>query len=231
MLSCHGLEHAGNFTWRPEGTPRGRQGCSAGQHRITLGIAMPHQDRTSIARSWVHVLEELMSASMRCGADLTVRQLVAFLRIYLRSENDYTVRGLASEMGVPKNVIVRALDRLEVLGLVRRKDDPSDGRSIIAARTASGFTLLQTFEGHLASAMEHARFDLPNVPSAPAPLPGEHEIARLAIRVDDALHALSEVQGCTAAALRALDIARADIAAWQSTQRQDERGGDDDVGS
>src|ERR1700739_999321 len=99
---------------------------------MTPRIAMPHQDRRSMSSSWMHVLEVLMSASMRCGADLTVRQLVAFLRIYLRPENDFTVRGLAAEMGVPKNVIVRALNRLEVLELVRRKEDPTDGRSIIA---------------------------------------------------------------------------------------------------
>jgi len=186
---------------------------------------MPHQDCRSMSSSWIHVLEVLMSASMRCGADLTVRQLVVFLRIYLRPENDFTVRGLAAEMGVPKNVIVRALNRLEVLELVRRKEDPTDGRSIIAARTAFGLAFLRTFDGHLSIAMEDVRLD---VPSATAPLARE-EIARLEISVDDAMRAISEVRSCATAALQVLDIARSDIAACQSNQRQDERGGADGV--
>jgi DNA-binding MarR family transcriptional regulator len=183
---------------------------------------MQHQDRTPVVTCWVQLLEKLMSASIRCGPELTVRQLVAFLRIYLRPENIYTVRGLAAEMGVPKNVIVRAFDRLEALGLLRRKEDPSDGRSIIAARTSSGLTFLYSFGDHLASAMEHAGRD---VPGAPVPLAWKHEIARVALSVGEALHALTEVQDSTTAAFQSLDLARADLAAWQSTQQQDERGG------
>lgn len=71
-------------------------------------------------------------------ADLTMRQIAIFLRVYDDAEGPQTVRGLAAHMGIQKPPVTRALDRLTDLGLVARVEDPNDRRSIFVARTPMG---------------------------------------------------------------------------------------------
>jgi DNA-binding MarR family transcriptional regulator len=53
-----------------------------------------------------------------------------------------TVRGLAAKLNASKPATTRALDRLSELGLVRRKADPLDRRSILIHRTTAGAAFL-----------------------------------------------------------------------------------------
>lgn len=76
------------------------------------------------------------------GADMTARQMTVFLTVYLMA-GPHTVRGLAADLNVSRPAITRALDRLGEFGLVRRKPDPSDRRSIFAERTRTGDTFLR----------------------------------------------------------------------------------------
>jgi DNA-binding MarR family transcriptional regulator len=69
--------------------------------------------------------------------DLTARQLAILLRVYM-SEPPHTVRGLAAEFGLRKPAVSRALDRLSILGLIRRRHDPEDRRSVLVQRTVKG---------------------------------------------------------------------------------------------
>jgi DNA-binding MarR family transcriptional regulator len=57
----------------------------------------------------------------------------------------HTVRGLASLLDVSKPAITRALDRLGALGIVRRKVDANDRRSILVQRTVKGSVFLRDF--------------------------------------------------------------------------------------
>ncbi|MDP4797009.1 MAG: MarR family transcriptional regulator [Rhodospirillales bacterium] len=84
-------------------------------------------------------------ASVRRDApDLTARQMALLLSVYL-TPPPHTVRGLAEHLNVTKPVITRAVDRLSELGMVRRKTDPEDRRSVLLQRTVKGSIFLREF--------------------------------------------------------------------------------------
>ena len=71
------------------------------------------------------------------GPDLTARQTALLLTIHL-DEEKHTVRGLSKRLGLQKPAIVRALDSLQALNLIRRVRDPNDGRNIFIEPTNNG---------------------------------------------------------------------------------------------
>lgn len=85
------------------------------------------------------------------GPDLTARQLALLLTVYL-SPAPHTVRGLAAELKVSKPAITRALDRLGLLGLVRRKRDEADRRNVLVERTVKGSVFLNDLGERIATA-------------------------------------------------------------------------------
>ena len=76
--------------------------------------------------------------------DLSARQMAVLTSIYLEA-SPHTVRGLAETLNVSKPAITRALDRLSELGLIRRKPDDQDRRSILVQRTVKGSVFLSEF--------------------------------------------------------------------------------------
>lgn len=83
--------------------------------------------------------------SVRLDAhDLSARQMALLLTVYL-SPPPHTVRGLAEILKVSKPAITRAVNRLTELGLVRRKPDPADKRSVHIQRTVRGSVYLREF--------------------------------------------------------------------------------------
>ena len=90
---------------------------------------------------WRGVLAEWVRGR---GHDLTARQLAILLCIYM-TDPPHTVRALARDLKLKKPAITRALDKLEELGLARRKDDPDDARSILVQRTVRGSVYLSEF--------------------------------------------------------------------------------------
>jgi DNA-binding MarR family transcriptional regulator len=80
----------------------------------------------------------------RHGVDLTQRQTVVLLTIYLEPP-PHTVRGLAAKLGVTKPVITRALDAMGDIDLVSRRRDPTDRRNVIIQRTVRGALFLEEF--------------------------------------------------------------------------------------
>lgn len=74
--------------------------------------------------------------------DLTARQLVVLLTIYLEPP-PHTVRGLAQKLSVTKPVITRALDAMGDIDLVSRRRDPADRRNVIIQRTVRGSLFLE----------------------------------------------------------------------------------------
>ena len=70
--------------------------------------------------------------------------MAVLLTVYLKSP-PHTVRGLASALKISKPAITRSLDRLSDLGLLQRKIDESDRRSVLIQRTLRGSVFLQEY--------------------------------------------------------------------------------------
>jgi len=87
----------------------------------------------------------------RDAPDLSARQMALLLSVYL-SPPPHTVRGLAEALKVSKPAITRALDRLSDIGLVRRKPDEQDRRSVLIQRTVRGSVFLREFAELIAAA-------------------------------------------------------------------------------
>lgn len=91
-----------------------------------------HPDPVRIFR---HSIFSLISRDEGC--DLTTRQLGVLLHVY-GTEVPQTVRGLSTTLRVSKPAITRALDKLGSLGLIKRRTDPEDRRSVLTERTPCG---------------------------------------------------------------------------------------------
>jgi DNA-binding MarR family transcriptional regulator len=99
------------------------------------------------------ILKETMVSIVRSDMrDMSARQLVVFLKIYLEPEVEHTVRGLAADMKVSKPAITRALDLLEGANLAKREEDKRDRRSVVVKKTPGGTAYLRTLSGYLTAA-------------------------------------------------------------------------------
>jgi DNA-binding MarR family transcriptional regulator len=83
---------------------------------------------------WLDVTARAVRSS---GPDLTARQTALMLKVYLEA-GPHTVRGLATQLGVGKPAIVRAIDTLEEAGLVQRVADTDDRRNVFIEGTEKG---------------------------------------------------------------------------------------------
>lgn len=86
----------------------------------------------------------IVESVRRDAPDLSARQMAVLLTIYL-SPPPHTVRGLAATLNVSKPAITRALDRLSEYGLLKRKVDDADRRSVLVQRTVKGSVFLREF--------------------------------------------------------------------------------------
>lgn len=93
----------------------------------------------------------LTESVRREGPDLSARQLALLLTVYL-IQPPHTVRGLAAALNVSKPAITRALDRLSVLGFIRRRIDKEDRRNVLVQRTVKGSVYLSEFADLVRSA-------------------------------------------------------------------------------
>jgi DNA-binding MarR family transcriptional regulator len=85
-----------------------------------------------------------MRMLQQAGPDLSARQAAVLLTIYME-EGPHTVRGLSRQLRISKPAITRALDRLSGEGLVERKTDDRDRRSVLIQKTQQGETFLRDF--------------------------------------------------------------------------------------
>lgn len=86
----------------------------------------------------------IVASVRRDAPDLSARQMSLLLSVYL-TPPPHTVRGLAAHLKVTKPVITRAVDRLAELGMVRRKTDTLDRRSVLLQRTVKGSVFLREY--------------------------------------------------------------------------------------
>ncbi len=73
------------------------------------------------------------------------------LSVYM-TEPPHTVRGLAADLNVTKPVITRALDTMGQMGLVKRKRDDADKRSVLVQRTVKGAVFLSELSDRIVAA-------------------------------------------------------------------------------
>lgn len=86
----------------------------------------------------------LVESVRQDGPDLSARQMALLLTVYLQ-DPPHTVRGLAAGLNISKPAVTRALDRLSVLGFVKRRRDEEDKRSVLVLRTVRGSVFLSDF--------------------------------------------------------------------------------------
>lgn len=83
--------------------------------------------------------------------DLTSRQMSILLTVYM-SEPPHTVRGIAADLNISKPVVTRALDTMGKQGLIKRKRDEKDKRSIFIQRTVKGAVFLSELSDRIVTA-------------------------------------------------------------------------------
>ena len=86
----------------------------------------------------------ILESVRRDTPDLSARQMALVLTVYL-TPAPHTVRALAGTLNISKPAITRALDRLSALGLIKRKTDETDRRSVLIQRTVKGSVFLREF--------------------------------------------------------------------------------------
>lgn len=86
----------------------------------------------------------LIASVRQDGPDLSARQMAIMLQVYL-TDPPHTVRGLSATLNISKPAVTRALDRLSLLGFVKRKRDAEDKRSVLVQRTVKGSVFLSDF--------------------------------------------------------------------------------------
>jgi DNA-binding MarR family transcriptional regulator len=111
---------------------------------------------------WRTVLVDTVRSA---GPDLSARQLAIVLTVYLTAP-PHTVRGLAALLKISKPAVTRALDRLGMLGLARRRRDTADRRSVLVQRTVKGSVFLTDFAETVASA--HGKLEQHRSAGAPS---------------------------------------------------------------
>ncbi len=85
---------------------------------------------------WRQTMSEIVRRN-DSDSDLSARQTAILLNVYLTPE-PHTVRALAAELNISKPAVSRAIDKLSVLGLIRRQTDENDRRSVNLFRTVDG---------------------------------------------------------------------------------------------
>ncbi len=122
---------------------RARRGCAGTVlgRRFRFPEAMPasapQSRRTdAVLRDVVRLYAEARRATTACCGGATARESEALL--LLGRQEGLTVQAFAEQMGLEKTWASRLLVRLEEAGLVRRADNPADGRSLLIELTAKG---------------------------------------------------------------------------------------------
>jgi len=110
-------------------------------------------DVKRILNIWRHAV---VDSVRRDGPDLSARQMAILLTVYL-APPPHTVRGLAAALAISKPAVSRALDAMGAAGLVRRKTDERDRRSVVVLPTVKGVMFLNDFAELVDSAKKEDR--------------------------------------------------------------------------
>jgi DNA-binding MarR family transcriptional regulator len=101
----------------------------------------------------LHGLRAAVVGEVSTRNDLSLRQMAVMLVIYLTGDPQ-TVRGLARHLNVSRPAVSMVLDCLSELGLVGRRVDPADRRSVFAVRTEAGQAMVARLKASLVAAAD-----------------------------------------------------------------------------
>ena len=118
---------------------------------MRAGMSKPRHQPDPAAWEALQTLHRQMTRFVAAGTEreLNARHLAVMLHLYLHPSDPlaHTVRGLSSDLGIPRPAICRAADHLSAHGLAGRNPDPEDGRSVLIALTKKGAALLDALAG------------------------------------------------------------------------------------
>lgn len=99
----------------------------------------PHRTPPPAGDGTLHQLRAGVLSLVRdpSARDPSLRQLAVVL-VTLAREEPHTIRGLATQLRIPKSTAFRAVERLEQIGWAWREADPLDRRSMNVTTTPSG---------------------------------------------------------------------------------------------
>jgi DNA-binding MarR family transcriptional regulator len=103
----------------------------------------------------LHGLRAAVVGEVGTGNDLTLRQMAVVLIVYL-TDDPQTVHGLAQHFRMSRTAVSYTLNRLSKLGLVRRRVDRADRRSVLTVRTEAGQAMVARLKASLAAKAEDA---------------------------------------------------------------------------
>lgn len=86
--------------------------------------------------------ETIAKMVARNGPDLSLRQLSVLLVVH-RIKDPHTIRDLATRLRISKQAITHSVNRLEEYGMVRRRIDRTDQRSINVLPSKRGASYLE----------------------------------------------------------------------------------------
>ena len=76
--------------------------------------------------------------------ELSMRQTCILLKVYLE-DGPHTVKSLSAELNISKAAVCRALDKLSIAKLLKRRKDTKDRRNVFIQRTMHGSVFLSDF--------------------------------------------------------------------------------------
>lgn len=85
-----------------------------------------------------------VQALHRLPYDLSSRQIAIMLTVYMGGQS-HTVKSLTDTLRISKPAICRALDTLSKDGLIKRKKDDTDRRTVFIQRTLKGSLFLSDY--------------------------------------------------------------------------------------
>lgn len=94
------------------------------------------QNANAVLRDVVRLFIQAQRTTTACCSGATAKECEAL--VLLGQGDRLTVQDFAGHMGLEKTWASRLLVRLEKRGLVRRVDNPADGRSLLVELTARG---------------------------------------------------------------------------------------------
>lgn len=104
-------------------------------------VAADQSERARALSLWLNVSADAVAGR---DPDLTQRQTALLLVVHLEP-GPHTIRGLAARLRLAKPAVVRAVDTLSAAGLVERRPDPADRRSVHVRATLEAARRLDAF--------------------------------------------------------------------------------------
>ena len=107
-----------------------------------MAVFLTHDDALALWR-------EALYAGIKSNiADLSVRQMAILLTVYTASP-PHTVRALSKILNISKPAVSLAVETLKKRGLIKKRRDHYDRRSIHIQRTVKGTTFLLEFANYI----------------------------------------------------------------------------------